>query len=284
MYYKKYFSGSVDATTTTYNYFMGTDKVATGTQGRSGHIKNRSDVIGNALVSTLKDVGFPNAYWDSTAGYLFFDKTNGLCGLYISVVSQYMYFNAGRIKTYPTRIAGADVTGNNGLSDLAISLGTNTNPFSSTGTTASDYAFYVTIKGEPKGIFSISIGKYNDHSYLQTGFWVCMGTDKNTNTKTIGFNMSSSVNPTVTNLSQFMIVDYANIKVYSFGANFVTRSYSLTMSDELVVIIPMFFEYGYLFIDNTFLNPGITTYGFYEIDGDIYYVQQYFMTKCITEV
>ena len=67
MYYRKYFSGSVDATTTTNQYYMGLDKVATGTSRGSGHIKNRSDVIGNALVSTFRDIGYPNAYWDSTS-------------------------------------------------------------------------------------------------------------------------------------------------------------------------------------------------------------------------
>lgn len=283
MYYRKYFSGSVDATTTTNQYYMGLDKVATGTSRGSGHIKNRSDVIGNALVSTFRDIGYPNAYWDSTSGYFFFDKTNSLSGIYISVQSTYMYFVAGYTQT-----GSQYVQSQSNSSSLIYGNSVTVNgysPFASNGTGATDYAFYVTIKGEPKGIFMVSIGTYTNHA-AESGnieyFFVCTGKDKRDNSSIIGFNFSRST------VNLFYLIKYSNAEIYMRGEDysigFATSSNTLAMKDETVVLIPMFFNLGFLFLDNTYINPGITTAGFYEIDGDVYFVNQYYITKCITEV
>ena len=280
MYYRKYFSGSVDATTTTNQYYMGLDKVATGTSRKSGHIKNRADVLGNALVSTFKDIGFPNAYWDSTAGYFFIDKTNSLCGIYITVDSSYAYCNTGyRGSTYITATSATSSSSTDGSSYGGL--------FSVSGTSAADYAFYITIKGEPKGVFSVHIGSYTDHSSESRFFYICMGKDKRDNSNTIGFTFATSSSPT-----NFRINNYATAETlsnYNSGTSwyqsvsFALGTSKLTLKDETIVLIPLFFYLGYLILDNTYFNPGLTE-GFYEIDGDIYQAGTYYITKCITEV
>lgn len=284
MYYRKYFSGSVDATTTTNQYYMGLDKVATGTSRGSGHIKNRSDVIGNALVSTFRDIGYPNAYWDSTSGYFFFDKTNSLSGIYITVQSSYMYFVAGYTQTGSQYIQSQSNPSSSAIYGNSVTVG-GYSPFEGGGSGATRYAFYVTIKGEPKGIFIVSIGTYTDHA-AESGnieyFLVCTGKDKRDNSSIIGFNFSRSTG------NQFYLIKCSNAEIYMRGVDysiaFATSNNTLAMKDEIVVLIPMFFSLGFLFLDNTYINPGITTTGFYEIDGDVYFVNAYYITKCITEV
>ena len=277
MYYRKYFSGTVDATTTTNQYYMGLDKIATGTSRTSGHIKNRSDVIGNALVSTFRDIGYPNAYWDSTSGYFFLDKTNSLCGLYITVQSSYMYMSVGyRGSSYITSQSNSTSGGNytNG-----IQVSSTYTPFYVNGTSISDYAFYVTVKGEPKGVFSVHIGAYDNHSAENMlFFYIACGVDKRNNDATYCFSLSLS-----SDKYSFLIINKTTAEVIA-NTNFANGNSRLNMMNETVVLIPIFFMYGFLLLDNTYFNPGITTKGFYEIDGDIYFVDSYYITKCITEV
>ena len=272
MYYKKFFTGSVDATTTTNRYYMGLDKIATSTSLGSGHIKNRSDVIGNAIVSTLKDVGYPNAYWDSTSGYVFFDKSNNLGGFYLSVQSSYLYVNAcARATSY----IGTKTSGSGYLS-TSFSGATNS-PFSTASTYAGSYQFYVTVKGEPKGIMFLSIGTYNNPSGETLTFCICRGKDKRNNSDTIGFYLQGS-----TKISTFYFANFSTSE--EIVETSLISSNRLTMKNQLVVLIPSFMFYGFLFLDNTYFNPGLTTNGFYKIGDDTYYVDDYWMTKCITAV
>lgn len=277
MYYRKYFSGSVDATTSTNQYYMGLDKIATGTSRGSGHIKNRSDVIGNALVSIFQDIGYPNAYWDSTSGYFFLDKTNSLCGIYISVQSSNMYMSVGyRGTSYITAQANSTSSSNyaNG-----ISVSADNTPFSSSGTSICNYAFYITVKGEPKGVFSVHIGTYNNHSAEdKLYFHIACGVDKRSNDATFCFSLQIT-----SSKISFVILNKATAETI-VNTNFAMGSNRLSMLNEKVVLIPIFFYYGFLLLDNTYFNPGIITNGFYEIDGDIYQVDSYYITKCITEV
>lgn len=276
MYYRKYFSGSVDATTTTNQYYMGLDKVATGTSRASGHIKNRSDVIGNALVSTFKDIGYPNAYWDSTSGYFFFDKSNALSGIYISVQSSYMYFNIGyRGTNYVTATSTGTSRNNYGG---GVNVSNSASPFNSSGTGATNYAFYVTVKGEPKGMMKVFIGTYSDHSSeTAMSFDMCLGKDKRNDNAVIAVTFVSGDSN-----YQFVVNDYTSADNYE-SLSFATQTNRLTMRNEVVVLIPLFFQVGYFVMDNTYINCGINS-GFYEIDGDIYFAGSYFVTKCITEI
>lgn len=277
MNYRKYFSGTVDATTTTNRYYMGVDKVATGTFIASGHIKNRTDVIGNALVSTFQDIGYPNAYWDSTSGYFFVDKTNSNCGLYLS-------FTGG----YFSRDLGFDV-GDTYLQRktfTATSLITSNNPFSNTGNSAASYAFYITVYGEPKGTFAVFIGAYTSHAF--TGgitFVLSMGTDKRDDSAVFCFQ------ETLTNLHAMFVMTYSNARPISNATtatafvaySFLTHTTTLIVIDELIVLVPIIFDVGFVILNNTYVKPDISN-GWYEIDGDMYYVNDYFMTKCITEI
>lgn len=276
MYYQKYFSGSVDATTTTTQYYMGLDKIATSTSCRSGHIKNRSDVIGNAIASTLKDVGYPNAYWDSTSGYIFFDKTNSRTGFYLSVQSSTLYISIGFVSSSYQYIA----TPTSGYGYAGITWNSyNSSPFYSTGQTASDYKFYITIKGEPKGVMSISIGTYNSPSSEYSYLHIFRGTDKRNNSDVLGFNAYQAKTPHVAIFTKYSDATYIR------ELNQITDNRTLTLDDEQkIVLIPVFFEYGYIFLNNTFFNPGISTIGFYKIGNDTYYISSYWMTKCITTV
>ncbi len=279
MYYKRYFSGSLDSTTTTNQYYMGKDKVATGTQAASGHIKNRSDVIGNALVTTLKAVGFSNAYWDSTAGYLFFDKTNALAGIYISVQASYIYAAAGYVSSSYNYIYHMPFTSSASDYGCGQSVSASSSPFSTNNATACSYAFYVTIKGEPKGTFSIHLGTYNQHDTETSGlyFYVCLGKDKRDNSAIIGYNFRKT-----TTVYQFLITNKVNgtlIDTREFGMSNTT----LQLLNETIVLISLFFKYGFIVLDNTYFNPGLSE-GFYTIDGSTYQVCAYYMTKCITSV
>lgn len=271
MYYKKYFSGSVDATTTTNRYYMGLDKIATSTSLSSGHIKNRSDVLGNAIVSTLKDIGYTNAYWDSTSGYVFFDKSNNLAGFYLSVQSSYIYFNACGGTTDTTYITAQ--TSGTGCGSLSSGY----SPFSTTGTSAATYQFYITIKGEPKGMMIMNIGTYSSPSSESNNLYICRGKDKRDNSDIIGFNFTLSSG----GMSAVYFASYSTAKAIIATTLVTTR---LSMSYQLVVLIPSFALYGFVFLDNTYFNPGITTLGFYKIGDDTYYVDDYWMTKCITTV
>lgn len=277
MNYRKYFSGTVDATTTTNRYYMGVDKVATGTTIASGHIKNRTDVIGNALVSTFQDIGYPNAYWDSTSGYFFVDKTNSNCGLYLSFTgssfARDLGFDFG--STYLNR-----------KTFTATTLSTSNNPFSNTGNSAASYAFYVTVVGEPKGTFAVFIGAYTSHAY--TGgitFVLSMGTDKRDDSAVFCFN------ETLTNLEAMFVMKYSNARPISNATtasafvaySFLTHTTTLIVVDELIALVPIIFNVGFVILNNTYVKPDISN-GWYEIDGDMYYVNNYYMTKCITEI
>lgn len=277
MNYRKYFSGTVDATTTTNRYYMGVDKVATGTSIASGHIKNRTDVIGNALVSTFQDIGYPNAYWDSTSGYFFVDKTNSNCGLYLSFTgssfARDLGFDFG--STYLNR-----------KTFTATTLSTSNNPFSNTGNSAASYAFYVTVIGEPKGTFAVFIGAYTSHaSVAGITFVLSIGTDKRDDSAVFCFN------ETYTNLQAMFLMTYSNAKPISKATTpaeftldaFLTGTTALTVLNEQIVLIPVIFIMGFVILNNTYVKPNISN-GWYEIDGDMYYVNSYYMTKCITEI
>lgn len=279
MYYRKYFSGSVDATTTTNQYYMGLDKSATGTSFQSGYIKNRSDVVGNAIVSTLKDVGYSNAYWDSTSGYVFFDKTNSRCGFYLAVQSSYMCASGGYVRSDYNYIYAEPYNTSFIMYRGRISASPSYYPFAQSGAVASDYGFYVTIKGEPTGLFGIYIGAYSNHAY-ESGLMVALvrGTDKRNNSALFGFNFTGEGN------YAFVMQKYSTAEVKDYGQMDFAKTNALTMYNELVVLIPVFFQRGYVFLNNTYFNPGLNT-GFYEIDGDTYWVYaNYWITKCITEL
>ena len=279
MYYRKYFSGSVDASTTTTQYYMGLNKVATGTAYQYNYIKNRSDVVGNAIVSTLKDVGYPNAYWDSTSGYVFFDKTKSRCGFYLAVQSSYMYASGGYVDGSHNYIYANGYSSGSNIYSRGVSAYPSNYPFAQSGAVVSDYAFYVTVKGEPKGLFEICIGAYSNHS-LETGMVIafCCGTDKRDNSALFGFTFFGSGN------YSFVMQKYSTADITGYGNVSFAMNASLTIYNEMVVLIPIFFKYGYIFLNNTYFNPGLST-GWYEIDGDTYWAYaNYWITKCITEI
>ena len=272
MYYKKYFSGTVDATTTTTQYYMGLNKTATGTAFRSGYVKNRSDVLGNAIVSTLKDIGYNNAYWDSTSGYVFMDKSNAICGFYLTVDSSYLYLSGGYKDEANNRV---------GCVNSAIGVRYNrfnANQFQTTGTGATDYKFYVTITGEPQGIFYISLGYYSSPENENTIiFELCLGTDKRDDSDLFGYNFA-------TNNYSFCMCKYSDLTMLTEASYVALQANKLTLNNETVVLIPLFLQLGYIFIKNTYIQCGISKNGFYEIDGDTYHVQTYWMCKCITTI
>lgn len=279
MYYRKYFSGTVDATTTTTQYYMGLDKVATGTSFQNNYIKNRSDVVGNAIVSTLKDVGYPNAYWDSTSGYVFFDKTNSRCGFYLAVQSSYMYASGGHVRSGYNYIYAESYSTSANIYRCSVSASPSLYPFAQSGSVVSDYGFYVTIKGEPTGLFSIYIGAYSNHAY-ENGLKMTFvrGTDKRDDSSLFGFTFYGEGS------YSFVMQKYSTAETQDYGQMDFAKTNSLTMYNELVVLIPIFFQRGYVFLNNTYFNAGLTT-GWYEIDGDTYWVYtNYWMTKCITTV
>lgn len=284
MYYRRYFEGSVEAGTATAikRALRNKQGESTVSLGTSNPVRNK--VIGDALVATLKDCGMTDCYYDETCSYLYFDKTNTDFGIYISYEASYLYMYAG----YYSEKLGNDVisvyTANGMRQQTSLSQG----PFEQASyLLASNYRFYVTVRGDTAGMFTVYIGSYASPSYMSgLMFTVYRGIDKRNNRKLWGFYMGS--NPSTGPLWVYAdticgIAEYASSPYYPTALTAATK---LSMIGEWVVLIEMYMSTaGFVVMENTFIDPGYNSQGqFYEIDGDIYFCYTPYLVKCVTSV
>ena len=326
MYYRKYFEGTVHAWTDgdlpNWKFRVRGDKTADSERDLSydSTVRSinqyRSNIIGNALASTLRDCGFDAVY---SKGYLYFDYSNSDVGIYV-------WYG---VNGFVTALPGQDNVNEN---DIIVGLYNYTSNWSSTYSTyARDYGIFyiggnvssayrcaITVKGETTGFVRISIGTYSNVAVEnQAGnvFYISRfvdtrnnknvwglhyGSGSNTNSEFGGSNLPGQIHPIY---EDNLLPVYQDISSSSSG---LTIRYSAT--EELPNIttkyndklLPQEHRSGtiYTLID-TFLNShspfvkgknifikidGLTSQYFYDFDGDIYYVEKYACTKCVTQV
>ena len=287
MYYRKYFSGTVDAGTATAIKWKIKGGGVTTTNVSSSSSPTRCNVIGEAIASTLRDCGL-DAQYDETYSYVYFDKKNTEFGLYVAYESSYVYLYPGWCAT--ERTDNAILTRSNGAYYSRQSNSSAYVPFiTASYLAASDYKFYVTVRGDTEGMFTLYIGSYSTPTAMTTSVLMgtfYRGTDKRNNRKLWGFYMSNQPTTGIYWIyadTLLPVVGASSSTPYEpSAATPVTRLY---MINEWVVLTEMYMQYGFIVMDNTYIDPGFNTSGtFYEVDGEMYFCYTPFFVKCITPV
>lgn len=289
MNYAKHFSGNADAGTTASHYYLNIDGTV-GAAFSSNSSIAKEQVIGEAIESTLKDVGFENCKYyglvdNKPISYLCLDDTTeGKPGFYIYWQTSYTYFLLGyrtdsnssvisHVTSLPT--ATADVSG------MRIQNSTF-NIFSTATLVANTYDTYVRIKGDPLSSFVLMFSNYNT---LNFGLPISISNmqDKRNNRKVVGFNFGA------TSFEKVAPIYYDTCLSATGAANYTSvNAYNGTFTpvDNYMILVNKFCQsYIYLwFVDGYFPPSGITADSFVEIDGDIYYLQTQGMFKCTSSI
>lgn len=283
MYYSKYFEGSVEASTAATIYAP-----LYGREGSSSQIissdagKLKPSVVGNAIVTTLKECGLTGARYVEDNGYLYFDYENSDIGFYLCWYSTSLAVHVGyKDKNYGhDYIDGYNDTNGDRYDDVSV-------VFNNAGKlTASNYKFCVTVKGDTKSMFTIYLGTYNSPTALHILGTFYFGKDKRDDSDVLGCRYG--YNPTIT----FMVLNAVTLLPCVFfnttsgtpgTADVATR---LSLVDNWIVLIEQYMPtLPFIAFDDIYIDPGFNVYGqFYEIDGEIYYCYTPFMIKCTTEV
>ena len=273
MNYRKYFEGTVAAATATTQYRPKTGRAGKSTEyvGTSVNMK-RAKVLGDAIVSTLRDCGL-DAYYDEEYGYVYLDKEKSDVGFFISPQSSYIYLYGG-FYGISSGVENIAYTTNSGGSTNA------SQPFANSGyLTESAYRFYVTVKGDPQGAFSIGIGTYSSPASMSTWMTFYRGVDKRNDKELWGFIFGSQFS----NKIYWIYAD--NIKPINDSISQYESVTALSMMDQWVVLMEMYMKYGFIVMKNVYIDPGFGyTDQFYEIDGEVYYLYTPFLVKCTTPV
>ena len=277
MYYRKNYNGNVEAATASSVPYAKLNKGGAYTSNfRSSVNKLRSKVIGDAIADTLQDCGL-DARFDATSCYLYLDYENTDAGFYITYESSYLYCCAGYA-------ALGYINASTSTASLYKSFSVNntsTSPFAQTSyLVASAYNFYVTVRGDTAGVFTIYIGSYSTPTSISNIYNSFLkGEDKRDNSKLWGYKMGNL--PIATDGIAW--VKKSDLTVLLTGS---TPADSLTASGEWIVFIEAYMKNcAYITVDNSYLTQsGLTSNTFYEIDGNIYFNQGAFLTKCVTPV
>ena len=322
MYYRKYFEGTVHAWTDgdlpNWKFRVYGDKTVDSERDlqRDSTFRSinqyRSNIIGNALASTLRDCGFDAVY---SKGYLYFDYSNSDVGIYV------WYGSNG----FTTALPGQDNVNENDIvvGNYSINSGwSSSNPtyygiFQSSGNVESAYKCAITVKGETTGFVRISIGAYGkltdediNGNVLYIGRFVDTRNNKNVWGLHYGSGSNSNYEFGSTNLPGQIHPIYEDnlLPVYWDKRTYDSIEIHYPSTEELPAITTKYNEKLltqehrsgtiYTLID-TFLNShspfikgknifikidGLTSKKFYDFDGDIYYVENYACTKCVTQV
>lgn len=279
MFYKKYFEGTVEAGAgTTINYAL-RNKAGKGTGSVGTANPKRNKVIGDAIVSTLRDCGL-NAYYDETCSYVYLDYNNSDEGFYVmctssSVVQVLMGY-------YPSTATNEMIMCTS-MTGMYAQMPSGYTPFETASyTAASNYKFYVTIKGDTAGSFVMYVGQYTNPSNTGLGITIHRATDKRYGKGVWGFYFSSPFSTSI-----FWEYEESLIGVIETSSrpNSMTVPSRLTMLDQWVSLIEDYAMYGFIVFNNTYIDPGFaTTDKYYEIDGDVYYCYTPYLVKCVTEI
>jgi hypothetical protein len=326
MYYRKYFEGTVHAWTDgdlpNWKFRVRGDKTADSerdlqfdSEFRSIN-QYRSNIIGNALASTLRDCGFDAVY---SKGYLYLDYSNSDVGIYV----YYMAYSTGG--GFITALPGQDNVDEN---DIVVgSYNSNTQWYSSNPAgygifkngrnDESAYRCAITVKGETTGFVRISISSFNNlinEDISGNVLYISRFVDTRNNKNVWGLHRGSGSNSNY----EFGSSNYpgqicpiyednllpvywskrasGSLNIYYPDGEilpYITTAYNdklLTQehrSGTIYTLIDIFLNSHSPFIKgkNIFIKIGdLTSKQFYDFDGDIYYIENCACTKCVTQV
>lgn len=248
MYYRKYFSGSVENANLTRN----TVDISNNSNKTDYYVV--SDVVCRAIKETLEDVGITCTY-SSENSMLVID------GLTVQILrySNYLYYNAN-----------------------GVNIGTqNTNPFS-----GNSYKFYIILKGDIDSILNISIGHFTGPATEINGFSIGKGKDLKDGGQIRAVSTISSSTGSNSNFyvikNDKIFPDYKSL--ITFGGN-ITNLSSLNGNGNDVTLIECVAKPGRLKLDNCYFgNDVLSSNEFYNISGEIYYKQSNnILAKCPNE-
>ena len=248
MYYRKYFSGSIESNTA---YRLVQNIVNT---ANTYDYYNQTDVVCSAIKSTLEDVEIQCEY-DETSRTLVID------GVTIQIL---VYNQNGYIGYYANGITLGQVT---------------YTPFSGL-----NYKFYVTLKGDKDGMLQIFIGYFSIPAAEVYGFVIGKGTDlkDGQDIRVASGNNISSVGA-VYILKNDAILPECKTQI-TFGQQFTYDSV-LTNSGKEITLVECVALPGRFRLNNCYCGSGGLTVGeFYNIGGDIYYyISKNILVKCVSE-
>lgn len=326
MFYRKYFEGNGDDTTITLvssNYCLlpnsmddrGKSLIDTGyVLVRQKDMPWRLKIITDAITSTLRDCGIDaiNYFKYETAedegipyytNYLYLDYNKSNIGIYFRLHAysdyiNYQYF--GRAignRTGNPSYANYIDTGNH------VSLnGGNYNNYTYydidrfeffESNNSNHYKFYVTIKGEPTGFYSVYIGTYASPDSMNHIFSVYNLYDPINDADMYGVQVSNTYSNRPIMLYAddlgLISIDY-NSSTDTPGSTTYTNSSwtdvnAITSKENKIILMDAYTNKYAIKMKNSYIkNDSMASDTFYDIDGEIYYVINNSITKCTTQV
>lgn len=246
MYYRKYFSGTVESA-------LLTKTITTFNSGNQNHYYVIAETICNAIKETLEDVGISCQY----------DDQNSI--LTIDGVSVQMHCSTATNTYYYV----------NGL-NLGYTSGS---PFN-----GNIYKFYVTLKGDVKSIINILYGCYSDPANeINLGTVLGKGTDlkdgKEIRVICAGVNTTSNFFILKDNE---IFKDYSNY--LTFGQQ-ITNIPQLNGNGSEITLVDCIAQVGRFKLNNCYFgHAALTNKEFYNIGGDIYYkLTNNILVKCSSD-
>ncbi|MCM1304562.1 MAG: hypothetical protein NC305_13270 [Lachnospiraceae bacterium] len=248
MYFRKYFKGELSSSTGAASITIN------GTSTRVTAYINQTKVINEAIKETLLAAGISCEYEEATAV---------LCveGVFVQILA----------------------TSKNGDSSLYIKG--NASAVTALGSTrginsGSDYKFYVTLVGEPKGILGIRLGWYSAPDSAGEILSIAKITDLRDASRKFGiFGSGNSMYIRDEQGEPLKEIDKVTF-------SYLTKFPELTNDGSLIPLIESIDTSGFFKIDHCYVgNMILEANRFYDIGGYIYFHQgYYFLIKCTTEI
>lgn len=300
MDYSKHFSGNVSAGSSAAAKFLNKDGTLSTVALDSALAINKSSVVGEAIVNTLKDCGLSNAKYYGSVGsgytsYVCLDDTKaGKPGFYIWQSGNYVYSSIGYNNGEDDiiRCLTSSVTG----ICIKNSISTSNFPFASTGAlVASAYNFYINIKGDTKGLFHVGVSAYNGTTPSWYPIVVVNSKNEYNNREVYGFCMAQSIDNLTTHGYVFVYKDtcvniagavstLTSSNQYSFLNNAANGVSNL---DNVVPIVDLVLAtYPHIHALNVYIGcANLDIKSYYNIDNAVYYnASKYYMLKMLTTV
>lgn len=249
MYYRKYFSGSIESNTA----YRTIKNIST--NANINDYYNQTDIMCFAVRSTLEDVGIQCEY-DETTRILKIEETS------IQIV---VYHQSGYIEYHANGIK---------LAQLQSSI-----PFSGV-----NYKFYVTLKGDKDGILHIFIGTFTAPATELYGFLIGKGTDLRDGQDIriiLGGNIDLATEFYIFK-NDAILTDYKNR--IAFGQRLSTVN-DLSNNGKEITLVECVAQPGRFKLNNCYFgSTSLTVREFYNIGGDIYYcMSNNILIKCVNE-
>ncbi len=233
MYYRKYFSGTVESINLT-------KTITTFNNGPQIHYYVIADTVCHAIKETLEDVGISCLYDDQNS-ILTVDGVT--VQIHAPGTAQIYYYVKGQSLSY-----------------------TNQSPFS-----GNNYKFYVILKGDIDGILNISFGNYSAPANEGIGISIGKGVDlKDGKEIRMIQTIANAINANSFILKDDEIfVDHKTNLV--FGQQ-ITNVPQLNGNGSEITLIDCIAQVGRFKLNNCYFgHAALTNQEFYNIGGDIYY-------------